>query len=274
MTVTQATDTPIDTEPIQYEVADHVATIWLNRPHIRNAVNWELLTQMAERVEEAAEDPDVRAVVFRGRGHTFCAGADLNMLSSEHLGTSRESLRLANFSAKTYNTIQTMDKPTIAVVEGYAVAGGFELVISTDFAIAEDSARIGDFHIRRALFGGCGPIYRLPRIMGLRKAKELMLTGKLLSGKEAASPEWNLCNASAPADELDAVVADFVGQLTSLSPFCMKVTKNTLNRGLDADQESLIVMEQMACNVCHNSNDAKEGVAAFLEKREPVWSGT
>jgi enoyl-CoA hydratase/carnithine racemase len=229
---------------------------------------------MAERVEEAAEDPDVRAVVFRGRGHTFCAGADLNMLSSEHLGTSRESLRLANFSAKTYNTIQTMDKPTIAVVEGYAVAGGFELVISTDFAIAEDSARIGDFHIRRALFGGCGPIYRLPRIMGLRKAKELMLTGKLLSGKEAASPEWNLCNASAPADELDAVVADFVGQLTSLSPFCMKVTKNTLNRGLDADQESLIVMEQMACNVCHNSNDAKEGVAAFLEKREPVWSGT
>ena len=263
-----------DTEPIQYEVVDHVATIWLNRPHIKNAVNWDLLTQMAERVDEAAEDPDVRAVIFRGRGNTFCAGADLNMLSSEHLGTSRDSLRLANFSAKTYNTIQTMDKPTISVVEGYAVAGGFELVISTDFAIAEDNARIGDFHIKRALFGGCGPIYRLPRIMGLRKAKELMLTGMLLSGKEAASPEWNLCNKSAPAEELDGVVADFVSQLTSLSPFCMKITKNTLNRGLDADQESLIVMEQMACNVAHNSNDAKEGVSAFLEKREPVWTGS
>ncbi len=270
MTITS----PADTEPIQYEVADHVATIWLNRPHIKNAVNWDLLTQMAARIDEAAEDPDVRALIFRGRGNTFCAGADLNMLSSEHLGTSRDSLKLANFSAKTYNTIQTMDKPTISVVEGYAVAGGFELVISTDFAIAEDNARIGDFHIRRALFGGCGPIYRLPRIMGLRKAKELMLTGKLLSGKESASPEWNLCNKSAPAEELDAVVAEFVGQLTSLSPFCMKVTKNTLNRGLDADQESLIVMEQMACNVCHNSNDAKEGVTAFLDKREPVWSGT
>ncbi len=268
------TDAPIDTEPIQYEVADHVATIWLNRPHIKNAVNWALLSQMATRIDEAAADPDVRAVVFRGRGHTFCAGADLNMLSSEHLGTSRESLRLANFSAKTYNTIQTMDKPTIAVVEGHAVAGGFELLISTDFAIAEDDARIGDFHIRRALFGGCGPIYRLPRIMGLRKAKELMLTGKLLTGREAASAEWNLCNASAPADRLDEVVDAFVSQLTSLSPFCMKITKNTLNRGLDADQESLIVMEQMACNVCHNSNDAREGVAAFLEKRDPVWTGT
>jgi enoyl-CoA hydratase len=266
--------TAADTEPIQYEVDGHVATIWLNRPHIRNAVNWELLNQMADRVEEAAEDDEVRAVIFRGRGGTFCAGADLNMLSREHLGTSRTSLKLANLSAKTYDRIQTMDKPTISVVEGYAVAGGFELVISTDFAIAADDAQIGDFHIRRALFGGCGPIYRLPRIMGLRKAKELMLSGKLLSGKEAASPEWNLCNASAPADQLDALVEDFVGQFTDLSPFCMKVTKNTLNRGLDADQESLIVMEQMACNVCHNSNDAKEGVAAFLEKREPVWTGT
>ena len=266
--------TSIDAEPIQYEVEDHVATIWLNRRTSATRSTGTCCDQMADRVQEAAEDDRVRALIFRGRGGTFCAGADLNMLSSEHLGTSRDSLKLANFSAKTYNRIQTMDKPTIAVVEGYAVAGGFELVISTDFAIAADTARIGDFHIQRALFGGCGPIYRLPRIMGLRKAKELMLTGKLLSGKEAASPEWNLCNASAPEDQLDSVVAEFVGELTNKSPFCMKVTKNTLNRGLDADQESLIIMEQMACNVCHNSNDAKEGVAAFLEKREPVWTGS
>jgi enoyl-CoA hydratase len=263
-----------ETDPIQYEVDGHVATIWLNRPHIRNAVNWELLNQMAERVEQAATDPEVRVVLFRGRGGTFCAGADLNMLSSTHLGTSKTSLELANLSARTYDRIHTMDKPTVAVIEGYAVAGGFELAISCDFAIIADEAQIGDFHIRRALFGGCGPIYRLPRIMGMRKAKELMLTGKLLSGTEAASPEWNLCNDSAPAEELDQCVADFIADLVDKSPFCMKVTKNTLNRGLDADTESLIVMEQMACNVVHNSKDAKEGVAAFLEKREPVWTGT
>ena len=188
--------------------------------------------------------------------------------------TIRESLELGNLSAKTYDRIHTMDKPTIAVVEGYAVAGGFELLISCDFAICADDARIGDFHIRRALFGGCGPIYRLPRIMGMRKSKELMLTGKLLSGAQAAGPEWNLCNASAPAELLDQAVADFVAPLADKSPFCMKITKNTLNRGLDADTESLIVMEQMACNVCHNSNDAKEGVSAFLEKREAVWTGS
>ena len=110
--------------------------------------------------------------------------------------------------------------------------------------------------------------------MGIRKSKELMLSGKLLTGVEAASPEWNLANAYAPADEFDQLIVDFAAQFTRNSPFCMKITKNTLNRGLDADTESLIVMEQMACNVCHNSDDAKEGVASFLEKREPVWTGS
>src|SRR3546814_20802122 len=94
-----------------------------------------------------------------------------------------------------------MKNPTIACVEGYAVAGGFELFISCDFGIAADDAKIGDFHIRRALFGGAGPIYRLPRYIGMRKSKELMLTGKLLSGKECV--EWGLCNASAPREQLE-----------------------------------------------------------------------
>ena len=262
----------VDTEPIQYEVEGHIATIWLNRPHIRNAVNWELLNQMAVLVEEAATDPDVRVVLFRGRGGTFCAGADLNMLSSTHLGTSKTSLELANLSAKTYDRIHTMDKPTVAVIEGYAVAGGFELAISTDFAIIADEAKIGDFHIRRALFGGCGPIYRLPRIMGIRKSKELMLTGKLLSGKECV--EWGLCNASAPSGEpLEQLIQDFCAPLIDKSPFCMWMTKMAVNRGMDADTNTLITLETMTCNVVHHSEDAKEGVAAFLEKRPAVWTG-
>jgi len=259
---------------IQYEVNDAVATIWLNRPEVKNCVNWGLLTQLGEALERAEDDDAVRVVLIRGRGGTFCAGADLNMLDAEFLGTTNNSVKIAQVSARTFDRAFNLSKPTIAVVEGYAVAGGFELLISTDFALCADEARIGDFHIRRALFGGCGPIYRLPRIMGIRRAKELMLTGKLLSGKEAASPEWNLCNASAPADQLDDLVADFVAPLADKSPFCMKITKNTVNRGLDADQESLIVMEQMACNVVHHSSDAKEGIAAFLEKRDPVWTGT
>jgi enoyl-CoA hydratase/carnithine racemase len=151
------------------------------------------------------------------------------------------------------------------------VAGGFELLISCDFALAADEARIGDFHIRRGVFGGAGPIYRLPRYVGMRRAKELMLTGKLLSGKECA--EWGLCNDSAPAAELDALVERFIEPLIDKSTFTMWMTKMATNRGLDADTESLIALETMTCNVVHQSEDAKEGVAAFLEKRQPVWRG-
>jgi len=138
-----------------------------------------------------------------------------------------------------------------------------------DFCVAADDAKIGDFHIRRALFGGAGPIYRLPRYIGLRKTKELLLTGKLLSGRECE--DWDLANVSAPADQLDQAVADFIAPMKDKSAFAMRITKLAANRGLDGDTETLIALESMTCNVAHQSEDAKEGVQAFLEKRDAVW---
>ena len=259
-------------EVIQYDLAKNgVLTIWLNRPHKRNCVSPQLLEEMEAAVDRAAKDPKALVVVFRGRGNTFCSGADLSQLVGPVLGASGASLQVAEDSARTYDKIFNMGKPTIAAVEGYAVAGGFELLISCDFCLAEDNARIGDFHINRALFGGAGPIYRLPRYIGLRRTKELMLTGKLLSGKQCA--EWGLANASAPAAEFDALIQEFCAPMLKLSPFCMWATKKAANRGLDADTESLILLETMTCNVVHHSADAKEGVAAFLEKRKPKWTG-
>ncbi len=167
-----------DTEQefVQYEVADGVATLWLNRPEVKNCVNWGLLTQLGAALDRAEDDDDVRVVLIRGRGHTFCAGRrPLNMLDADFLGTTDNSVKIAQVSARTFDRAFNLAKPTIAVVEGHAVAGGFELLISCDFCIAADDAKIGDFHIRRALFGGAGPIYRLPRYIGLRKTKELLL---------------------------------------------------------------------------------------------------
>jgi enoyl-CoA hydratase/carnithine racemase len=257
---------------IQYELADTgILTIWLNRPHKRNCVSPQLLRDLEAAVDRAAKDDRALAVVFRGRGNTFCSGADLDQLVGPVLHESSISLQLAIDSARTYDKIFNMKKPTIAAVEGYAVAGGFELMISCDFALASSEARVGDFHIRRALFGGAGPIYRLPRMIGMRKSKELMLTGKLLSGDECV--EWGLMNASASPDRFDQLIQDFCAPLIDKSPFCMWMTKMALNRGLDADTNSLITLETMTCNVVHHSDDAKEGVAAFLEKRKPVWTG-
>ena len=258
------------TEVIQYEVDGPVATIWFNRPEVKNCVNWDLLMGLGQLLERAENDDDVRAVVIRGRGNTFCAGADLNMLDSQFLGTTNQSVKIAQISARTFARAFDLSKPTIAVVEGFAVAGGFELFISCDFAVVEDNARIGDFHIRRALFGGAGPIYRLPRYIGLRRTKELLLTGKLLSGKQCE--EWGLANVSAPAEELDQAVADFIAPLVDKSAFTMRITKLAANRGLDGDTETLLALESMTCNVAHQSQDAKEGVQAFLEKRDPVWT--
>ena len=262
----QTSQAATGTEVIQYEVSDGVATIWLNRPEVKNCVNWDLLTSLGAALERADEDDDVRVVLIRGRGNTFCAGADLNMLDSEFLGTTNNSVKIAQVSARTFDRAFNLGKPTIAVVEGYAVAGGFELMISCDFCIAADDARIGDFHIRRALFGGAGPIYRLPRYIGLRKTKELLFTGKLLSGKECE--DWGLANVSAPSDQLDQAIADFVAPMIDKSAFTMRITKLAANRGLDGDTETLIALESMTCNVAHQSEDAKEGVQAFLEKRD------
>ena len=131
----------VATEVVQYEVEDGVATIWLNRPEVKNCVNWDLLTSLGAALDRADDDDDVRVVLIRGRGNTFCAGADLNMLDAEFLGTTNNSVKIAQVSARTFDRAFNLSKPTIAVVEGYAVAGGFELMISCDFCIAADNAQ-------------------------------------------------------------------------------------------------------------------------------------
>lgn len=260
-----------EVDPIQYEVDGHVARIWLNRPHKRNSVSQQLLQELDEALTKAENDPQVRVLVIRGRQGTFCSGFDLDELQGDFIGTSM-AWEIAQRSARVCDRIFTLAKPSVAVLEGFTTAGGFEIMINCDFAIAAEDAKMGDFHIRRALFGGAGPLYRLPRILGERKAKELMLTGKLLSGTEAK--EWGLINDAAPAVELDERVERFVADLADKSPFQMKITKMTVNRGLDADPNTLMVLERLAVGVTLNSHDAAEGVAAFLEKRDPVWTGT
>lgn len=261
----------VEIEPIQYEVEGHVARIWLNRPHKRNSVSQQLLQELDEAVQRAAADDDVRVMVFRGREGTFCSGFDLDELQRDFIGNTK-ALEIAQRSARILDGIFNTPKPSICVLEGHTTAGGFEIMINCDFAIAAEDALIGDFHMRRALFGGAGPIYRLPRIIGERKAKELMLSGKLITGIEAK--EWGLVNECAPAAELDDCVDRFVAQFSDKSPFQMALTKMTLNKSLDCDSASLMVMERLAVGVTLNSHDAAEGVAAFLEKREPIWSGS
>jgi enoyl-CoA hydratase len=261
----------MEAEPIQYEVDGPLARIWLNRTHKRNCVSQQLLSELEVAVDRAEADDQVRAMVIRGRGNTFCSGFDLDELQADFAGKTT-AIDITRESARVCDRIFRSDKPSVAVLEGYTTAGGFEIMVNCDFAIADEAAMIGDFHIRRALFGGAGPLYRLPRILGLRKAKELMLTGKLLTGREAL--EFGLINDAAPAEELDACLERFVEPLVDKSPYAMSITKMVLNRGLDADTDTLMVLEHLAAGLILESDDAQEGIAAFLDKREAAWTGT
>jgi enoyl-CoA hydratase/carnithine racemase len=260
----------VQTDHIVLEKDGDIARVWLNRPHKKNAVTVELLHRLDEIIVEVDNDPDLRVLVLRGRENTFCSGFDLDELLANYVGTTT-AMEVAVLSAKVCDRLYSMNTPSVAVLEGHVTAGGFELMISCDFAVASEDALIGDFHIRRALFGGAGPIYRLPRMIGIRKTKELMLTGKLLTGREAV--DFDLINAAAPAEELDQLVKDFIAPIIDKSPFAMRLTKMTIDRGLDADIQSLMVMEHLAVGNALQSEDAREGVNAFLEKREPTWVG-
>jgi enoyl-CoA hydratase len=257
-------------QPIEYETLDHVAHVWLNRPEKRNAINHQSLAMLDQAITSAEGDPNIRVIVLRGRSGTFCAGFDLDDL--QHDLSAPGPLSAGNAMAAVCNRLFGSTRPTVAVLEGYTTAAGFELMINCDFAIAAEDAKIGDFLMRRALFGGAGPIHRLPRLIGLRRTKELLLTGKLLSGVEAS--DWGLVNACAPTAELDASVGRFVGELADKSPFCMQITKLAVNQGLDGDTGTLQAVERLANGLVQGSQDAAEGVAAFLEKRKPVWSGS
>jgi enoyl-CoA hydratase/carnithine racemase len=153
---------------------------------------------------------------------------------------------------------------TVAVVHGWTVAGGFELMLACDLAVAAEDARIGDFHIRHGLFAGAGTIYRLPRIVGLRKARELVLSGDVLDGRQAR--EWNLVNEVASATELDETVERFVARFTDRSPTVAWLTKRALNRSLDSDYETLALVERLTSDAVAATDDARAGVAAFLDR--------
>jgi enoyl-CoA hydratase/carnithine racemase len=241
-----------------------VATIWLNRPEVRNAFDVPMLRALRRALAAAERDPEVRAIVLRGRGESFCAGADLALLDGGH-----SWIELSRFVSRTYERLSGSRKVTIAAVHGHAVAGGFEMMLACDFAVAAEDSRIGDGHIRNGLFGSAGPIYRLPRMIGTRRAKELLLSGDLLTGREAL--DWGIVNAIAPASDLDAEVARFAARFTNKSPTVTSLTKLVADRGVEASAETLRALEQMTSGVVGELADVREGLAAFRARRPAVW---
>jgi enoyl-CoA hydratase/carnithine racemase len=243
-----------------------VATVTLNRPQRKNAVApgmWEELRRVFHEVSHSESD---RVLVVTGAGDAFCSGADLAEGTTE--SHPLYSMGIVNTAAL---ALHEVPKPTIAKVNGDAVGAGMNLALGCDLIVAAERARFSQIFARRALSVDFGGTWLLPRLVGMHKAKELALFGDILSAREAEA--IGLVNRVVPDDVLDAFVEDWALRLAAGAPLALQMTKKLLSNAFSIGLSEALDAEAAAQTVNLVSHDTKEGFAAFLEKRKPVFRG-
>ena len=259
---------------IIYEKEDRVATITLNRPDRMNALGGTLSLELGEALEEANSDAEVGALVITGAGKGFCSGADLTSLggTSEQVGRGLvHRSPAAGGLRSTALQLENFEKPSIAAVNGAAVGAGLSLALACDIRIASDRARFSQIFIKRGLVPDTGATYFLPRIVGLAKACEMALTGDFLDAEQAR--ECGLVSRVVPHDNLMREVRELAVRIAAGPPVAVKLTKRLLYRGAVSDLATALELEGYFQGICFGTEDFREGVAAFLEKRDPEFRG-
>ena len=256
-------------EAVLYDVSAGIATITINRPERRNALSWQVMTELRDAFEVAKADATVHVVVLTGAGdRAFCAGADLTGMADDagwaDLHDARGEL------ARLFRAMWELGKPTIARVRGYALAGGFGLCLACDLVVAADDAQFGTPEIDVGLWPYMITV-PLVRSMAPKKALELMMTGRRVSAQEAL--HIGFVNRVVPVDQLDAAVAEVASVLASKSPAVMKLGRDAFYAVLDQDAEHALRLLQAGLTLITQTDDAAEGILAFQEKRSPEWSG-
>jgi len=255
---------------VRTEDRDAVRHLVLNRPDKRNALNGEVIAELGAAIEAAAADPDVRVVVLRGEGAMFSSGMDLNDLRelSENQANLRTFRRpLLGF----WNLLEEMPKPTISQIHGAALGGAFELALACDFRTMAEDAVAGIMEVRIGLVPDVGGCSRLPAVVGLGNAKELIMTGKAIDGREAH--RIGFANRIAPADQLDAATEALANELLACAPRAIGLAKRVLDAAAKPALASTLEQEVAAQEALAGSEDFAEGARAFFEKRDPEFVG-
>jgi enoyl-CoA hydratase len=259
----------MDYKNILFSVEEGIATVTFNRPKALNAMNSETMTELQDAATICKKDDTIKVLILTGAGDkAFVAGADISQMQNISVA---EGLKFMELGHETLRLIETMSKPSIAAVNGFALGGGTEISLACDVRFASENAMFGQPEILIGIIPGWGGTQRLPRLVGMGIAKELILGGGQIDAKRAY--EIGLVNKVVPAAQLMEDTKKFAKKMAGLPGFSLKMAKYSVNYGYDLALDNANRLEMECCAQCFSTQDQKEGMKAFLEKRKPTYTG-
>ncbi|MDD5127074.1 MAG: enoyl-CoA hydratase-related protein [Dehalococcoidales bacterium] len=258
----------MELKTVLYEKKDNVAWITMNRPDVLNAQNAQLRNDMLAALDEARLDDEVYIIVLGGAGRAFSAGADISEWPKMF---PMDTLKDFYGNRRFYELMRAIPKPIIAMVNGYALGGGCEAVMACDIVIASEKAKFGQPEVKIGIIPGGGGTQILPRLIGEKRAKELVMTGDFITAQEAW--QMGLVNKVVPPEKLLEATQEMVAKLKTQSPVTLKFCKLAVNKSLQLPLDEGLKAEQDIFALCFSTEDQKEGAKAFLEKRTPKYKG-
>lgn len=253
-------------ETIIYEANEGIGKITINRPEVLNALNYQVLEEVNEALDLATADENIKVLIITGNGRAFIAGADI---ATQAVMNPDEALRWGEYGSAIFRKLEQLPIPTIASINGFALGGGCELAMACDIMIASEKAKFGQPETSLGITPGFSGTQRLLRKVGKAKAKELIFTGDMIKADEALS--IGLINKVVPHDELENETSAMAAKISKNAPVAIRYAKKTINQGAEVNIDSAIKIENSYFSMCFATEDQKEGMNAFLEKREAVF---
>jgi len=255
-------------QTIEFESKAGIGYLSLNRPEVRNAISAEMIAELLDIIQDIEKDNDLRVLILTGNGKAFMAGADIAELKRMK---PMDILRWNEGIVRIANRLENLRQPVIAAINGAAMGGGLELVIACTFRIIAQSAKVGLPEVKLGIIPGAGGTQRLPRLIGISNATEMILTGDIVGAERAL--ELGIVNQVAADDGVIQAAEKLARRIMANAPLAVEMAKNALDVGKDLPLEQAVQYSQKNCVVCFSTADMQEGMSAFLEKRKPDFKG-